>query len=250
MNNRTSWLGRGALAVTLLCTAVLGVGTSHAEVTATPTRLGGARYRLQAVATGAPCDAWQWTVLAGADAMLVPDDQPTVEAVVGVGLYIFQATCIREGGESESTVVTIDTRPSGGNDLPAFKVWDLPFEGPVCLTCPDWIAPLDESIFDIRQEGAIRTDIDFSTFGDFAAELGADPTPDPMIPQGIELSFGGIDTFTSSVDGEDLGTGLTLTGYTHDGFERITTGAFNIGKSGMVVAAFLLEAGDASPQPS
>lgn len=96
MNHRRPWLRRGALAATLLCSVVLGVATTRAEVTVTPTRLVGARYRLQAVATGTPCDAWLWTVLAGPDATLTPDDQATVEAEVSASTSSRRPASARE----------------------------------------------------------------------------------------------------------------------------------------------------------
>lgn len=188
---------------------------------------------------------------AGDGASLVSDNKATVEAMVGVGLYIFEATCNRKGGPSESSFVVIDTRPSGVPELPPFAMWDPPFEEPVCLTCPYWIASLDESIFDIRQQGIIRTDVDFASFGAYAAQLGMHAGPAPKLPQGVELSFGALDTVTSTSQGEELAQGLTLTGYTYDGFERITARALTFRESGIVIGAFLLEAmGDPSPQPN
>ena len=250
MNNRRSWLRRGALAVAVLSSTVLGAATTYADVTVTQNRIGGARYRLQAVATGEPCDEWKWTKHGSADATLDHDDRATVEAVVGVGVYVFRATCIRYEGENETSWVTIDTRPSNLDSIPAAALWNEVFDGPLCLHCPDWLSSLDDSMLDVRQEGYIRTDLDFSTFLELAQELATDPTPTPMLPDDLELSFGGLDTYASTVEGEDLGAGVMLVGYTHDGIERITTGSLAIGE-GLVIGAFLLEAmDDPSPQPS
>lgn len=229
---------------------VLGAATTYADVTITHNRIVGARYRLQAVATGDPCDEWKWNKHGSHAAILDHDDRATVEAVLDVGLYVFSATCIRHDGENETSWVTIDTRPSHLDSIPAAELWNEAFQGPLCLHCPDWVASLDDSMLDVRQEGYVRTDLDFSSFLELAQELATDPTPTPMLPDDLELSFGGMDTYASTVEGEDLGAGVMLVGYTHDGIERITTGALAIGE-GLVIGAFLLEAmDDPSPQPS